>query len=211
MKFVSSRRFYLDKYLNLFFNDLSGKVIDIGGKKNNKRGSFSPSAYDKVNCTYLNIDEDTNPDIISSAENIPLNDSTYDAALLIELLEHVENPTEVLKEAYRILKDVGTAIDTMPFLYPVHSDPDDFQRWTKSKIENEIIFAGFTIDKIDPMGGLWSVIFDLLRFKVLNKKNNNNLYNRLIVYVVRLASKCIVKYEKDNYLITTGWVVFISK
>lgn len=211
MKFISCRRFYIEKHLKLFFSNLSGSVLDIGGKKNNKRGNFSHLDYEQINLTFLNIDEFTGPDILATAENIPSKDNTYDAVLIIELLEHVENPNNVLNEAHRVLKKGGVAIVTMPFMYPVHADPNDFQRWTKSKMENELIIAGFTIDNIMPMGGIPSVFFDFIRFQLANKKNNKNLHIRLVSYLIRLFSKLIVRVEKSNFSITSGWVALISK
>ena len=211
MKFISCRRFYIEKQLKLFFKNLCGNVLDVGGKKYNKRGNFSHLDYDKVNLTFLNIDYSTDPDILSTAENIPSKDNIYDAALIIELLEHVENPREVLKETYRVIKKDGIALVTMPFMYPVHADPNDFQRWTKSKMENEIILAGFKIEKIEPMGGTISVFFDSLRFQLANKKNINNLHIRLANYLIRFFSKLVVRYENDNFFVTTGWVAIVSK
>ena len=65
--FISCRRYFLDRFLNSFLKNFSGLVLDIGGKRNDKRGTFRPT--DKgVEWLYLNIDESTKPDFLSSAE-----------------------------------------------------------------------------------------------------------------------------------------------
>ena len=51
---ISLRRYYLDKYYQQNTNLLKGDVLDIGGKKNNKRGNFRPN--ENLNMHYLNND-----------------------------------------------------------------------------------------------------------------------------------------------------------
>ncbi len=79
----------------------------------------------------------------------------------MEVLEHVRNPDKVLAEACRMLVPGGLGIITMPFLYGVHADPCDFQRWTADKLHDELKRAGFTDIQILPMGGPFSVVFDV--------------------------------------------------
>lgn len=40
--YVTYRRFWLDSHLNEFSSEMRGKVMDLGGKRDNKRGTFSP-------------------------------------------------------------------------------------------------------------------------------------------------------------------------
>lgn len=82
---------------------------------------------------YLNIDESTNPDYLCSADNIPVDDNTFDIVMLAEVIEHLENPIAVLNECYRVLKKDGKIVVTIPFLNALHADPYDFQRWTDVK------------------------------------------------------------------------------
>jgi hypothetical protein len=53
--------------------------------------------------------------------------------------------------------------------------------------------------------------FDSLRFQLANKKNINNLHIRLANYLIRFFSKLVVRYEDDNFFVTTGWVAIVSK
>ena len=52
---------------------------------------------------------------------------------------------------------------TIPLLYPVHLDPQDFQRWTPEKIKLEFEQAGFVLDKIEAMGSVFTMICDLIQ------------------------------------------------
>lgn len=45
---------------------------------------------------------------IMDAHNLDFSDNVFDAASIIDGIEHVENPSQVLREIYRVLKKEGT-------------------------------------------------------------------------------------------------------
>lgn len=209
MKFITFRRDYLDSALlkTKFF----GKVLDIGGKKDNKRGRFRPPLDSVISWEYLNIDETTNPDYCCSAESVPVDEGVFDIILMAEVLEHLENPSVVLKESNRILKSKGKLVATMPFMYPVHADPYDFQRWTSVKIKNELKDAGFTDIKVESMGSVFAVIYDLIYVSINSASNDsraikNKIIRRLIMPVLlKLFMFLDEKYMYKSNFITTGY------
>jgi len=170
MKFLTFRRFYLDYHL---LNErFYGKVLDIGGKKENKRGSFRPPLNSIKSWKYLNIDRNTNPDFCCNADSVPVKDCSFDIVLMCEIIEHLEKPIDAIIESRRILKQKGKLILSIPFLYAIHGDPNDYQRWTPSKIKMELQKNGFDNINILPMGGLFAVIYDLIHIS-LNKESKN--------------------------------------
>lgn len=52
--------------------------------------------------------------ILSSAENLPLADASFDAVLLLDVLEHVSEQAAVLREIERVLKPGGMLILSVP-------------------------------------------------------------------------------------------------
>jgi SAM-dependent methyltransferase len=86
---------------------MKGRVLDVGGIKESRRGNFRPPLDQVDGWEYLNLDETTNPDYCCSADNIPLESNSIDTVLLCEVLEHVENPDKVISEIARILKPGG--------------------------------------------------------------------------------------------------------
>jgi ubiquinone/menaquinone biosynthesis C-methylase UbiE len=52
--------------------------------------------------------------VLGDAHRIPLQANKVDVALVSEVLEHVENPSRVLSEVWRVLKPEGTIIVTNP-------------------------------------------------------------------------------------------------
>lgn len=52
--------------------------------------------------------------ILMSADNLVFKDNTFDAVLMIEVLEHIPDDKKAIKEAYRVLKPSGKLIITAP-------------------------------------------------------------------------------------------------
>ncbi|MBA7702027.1 hypothetical protein ES703_110778 [subsurface metagenome] len=79
----------------------SGKILDIGAADG---WVFKGNG---LNVTSLDINEfapSEFPRIVSDAHNLPLDDGSFDCCVLAEILEHVNNPILVLKEAARVAK-----------------------------------------------------------------------------------------------------------
>ncbi|WED26875.1 class I SAM-dependent methyltransferase [Vibrio sp. DW001] len=215
MSFITFRRYYLDRVL--LKTNFFGKVLDLGGKKDNKRGKFRPPLSQVESWEYLNIDETTNPDYCCSAENVPVDNESFDVVLMAEVLEHLENPSSVLKEAHRILRRDGKLVATMPFMYALHADPYDFQRWTNVKIKIELEKAGFVDVKIETMGSVFSVIYDFIYFSINTiSKNRNALKNKLARKIImpvlsRLFLLLDEKYMYKSNSITTGYYIEAKK
>ncbi|OGI09892.1 MAG: hypothetical protein A2Y40_08520 [Candidatus Margulisbacteria bacterium GWF2_35_9] len=205
----SFRRYYLDQFL--LGTEFYGNVLDLGGKKEQKRGGFHPPLGKVISWEYLNTDKSTNPDYLCNAESIPVSDSKFDIVLMTEVLEHLENPRVVLTEVFRILKPGGKLVITVPFLYPIHSDPNDYQRWTPTKIKKELLLIGLKIEMIQAMGGIISVVMDL----VLSKTNSgNSLKDKFVRKYIKLISGLLLKIDKktkDKDKITTGFSIVAYK
>jgi len=79
------------------------KVLDLGGNKILKRGCFDIEQY-PIHTVYMNLSTAKKPDVQASASEIPFKDDCFDALICSELLEHVPNPSQVIKEAYRVIR-----------------------------------------------------------------------------------------------------------
>ncbi len=103
-------------------------------------------------------DERTNIQIFSPLHHIPVESNYFDAILCIAVLEHVENPEEVVPELYRVLKPGGHLILEVPFMQPEHKVPTDFQRYTKDGLVRLVSHHGFAVKQIK---GLFTVYHTL--------------------------------------------------
>lgn len=174
----SVRRYFVDKFLfeNIQIFPDSSKIIDIGGYQNKQRGFFSINKYN-IDVKTANIDNNTNPDILCDATNIPVADNTFDGAVITEVLEHVSNPEKMLEEARRIIKPGGQVLITVPFLYPQHADPYDYGRYTESYWRQLADRLKFEIAKLEYQGNIYAVIADLIKI-LAREQINTKLSNR---------------------------------
>jgi SAM-dependent methyltransferase len=99
-------------------------------------------------------DDRTDIQIYSPLHIIPVADDHFDAILCIAVLEHVDNPAEVMAEMFRVLKPGGHLILEVPFLQPEHKVPTDFQRYTRDGLELLVRTHGFRVVRTK---GLFSV------------------------------------------------------
>jgi SAM-dependent methyltransferase len=75
-----------------------------------------------------------NVDFSSDASLLPVADRSVDMVLALELLEHVPEPTAVLREIARVLKPGGRVIVSVPSTVPRHDD-NDYWRFTAQGLE----------------------------------------------------------------------------
>ena len=85
------------------------------------------------------------PDVFADAASLPFGDSSFDAVICLEVLEHVPAPAAVLGEIARVMKSGGAAWISMPFLYPLHDAPYDFQRYTEFGLRRDLASAGLEL------------------------------------------------------------------
>lgn len=125
----------------------SGRVLDIGC------GDRWAAAALPDGTSYVGLDYPTTvamgypgrPEVFADASRLPFGDSVFDTLLLLDVLEHLPDPALALREAHRVLRPCGTLILQVPFLYPLHDEPHDFQRWTIYGLRRILIGQGFDV------------------------------------------------------------------
>lgn len=162
----STRRKALDKLLNKHASLYKGVVLDIGGRD---RGIFQKPKTKVEKWIFADIEKKHKPDMILDVANMEdIEPESVDVVNAIELFEHVFKINEGISECYRVLKKNGLLILTVPFLFPVHADPFDYQRWTNTKWIKELNNTGFKIEKLEITGRFFSVLNGMLRNFVLS-------------------------------------------
>ncbi len=84
---------------------------------------------------------------------IPLASHSVDAIVSVNVLEHVEEPLEVLRECCRTLRPNGRLFMVAPQSWRVHQAPADFLRFTRFGLEHLLKKAGFKVEELHPIGG----------------------------------------------------------
>ena len=84
---------------------------------------------DVINVDFYPFDK---VDIVADISDLPLADNSVDAVINEYVLEHLDNPAEVVKEMRRVLNPGAIIYVSAPFVANFHSSPDDYYRWSKA-------------------------------------------------------------------------------
>ncbi len=124
---------------------LKGEIIGIDIQKVKK-----PKNYSKVSVVNLN------------SEKIPFKNNYFDSVILGSCIEHVENPSFLLRETNRVLKNGGRLVLTVPqandwwttvhnWILPFVKDQDEgehLSNWGKLDMIRLIKRNGFVVNKV---------------------------------------------------------------
>ena len=109
---------------------LSGRVLDFGG---GRRAEYMKYLKGEADILSVNIDADYDPThIVTPGAPLPFEDAGFDRIITFNTLEHIYDDRAALADLTRVLKPGGTLQIIVPFIYPVHGDPDDYNRHTLS-------------------------------------------------------------------------------
>jgi SAM-dependent methyltransferase len=100
-------------------------------------------------------------DVIYDGTQIPIPDGECDYVLCTEVLEHVPEPKDFLREIHRVLKPGGVLIMTVPFMVPLHEVPYDFYRYTTYGLKYLLDTAGYSSHDIRVFSEYFGVIISL--------------------------------------------------
>lgn len=132
-----------------------GDVLDIGCGNKPYENMFHGIINKYIGCDIIQSDLNK-VDIISFANNIPLEDESFETIISTQTIEHVEDHQGLVNEAYRILKKDGYFIVSGPLYWHLHEEPYDFFRFTKYGYRYILEKAGFKVIEINSNGGAWA-------------------------------------------------------
>lgn len=104
-------------------------ILIVGG---GSVGNGMQSFYDRVDIDLVSFDIYRSPftTFIADAHRIPLPDASVDGVVIQAVLEHVIEPSAVVDEIHRVLRDKALVFATCPFMQQVHEGAFDFTRFT---------------------------------------------------------------------------------
>jgi SAM-dependent methyltransferase len=131
-------------------------VLDAGAGEARHRRYFDRGLYIALDRGYGNAAWDySGLDIRGDLGRIPLRNESVDCVLCMVVLEHTQNPKQVLHEFGRVLKKDGTLVMVVPFLWEEHQAPHDYFRFTRHGMRAIFEALPFQVDLIRPLGGFF--------------------------------------------------------
>ncbi len=157
------RRLHLSRWLaDRFAERVAGEVpegariLDAGAGDCLYRPLFDQAHYvgldyakgfEKVDFSHL--------DCVGGLLHLPFRDGSFDAVLSVNVLEHVPEPSLVMREMSRVLRPGGVLYLMVPQSVRVHYAPYDFYRYTEHGLRYQAEQAGLEVEELEPEGGYW--------------------------------------------------------
>lgn len=201
----------------------SGIVLDVGCADRWLEQNLGPD------CRYIALDYPetgrymykARPDIFGDASQLPISDASVDVVTMLDVVEHLFCPQEAFEEVARVLKPGGVVLVSIPFLYPIHDAPHDFQRYTAHGLAREIKIAGLKLGSIEPSLGssetaglIGTLALGGTATEALRKRRISLLLVPLIVVLIPMIN--VLAWVFGRLLptwpaLTAGYIVVASK
>lgn len=137
-------------------------ILDAGAGDSRYRSLFTDQNYVGVDAALGKGLQYGGLDVLTDLAALPFPEKTFDAALCMNVLEHVRQPYACLREIHRVLKPAGTIYLLVPLFAREHQAPHDYYRYTSYGINYLLERSGFTVDYIRPVGGYFRVLAGIL-------------------------------------------------
>jgi SAM-dependent methyltransferase len=141
---------------------LNYRVLDAGAGDSQYRSLFAGRYYVGVDAAVGKGVHYAGLDVLSNLEALPFADRTFDAALCMNVLEHVRHPDICLRQIHRVLKPEGVVYLMVPLFAREHQLPHDYYRYTSYGISYLLERSGFTVEYVRPVGGYFRVLAGIL-------------------------------------------------
>lgn len=146
--FYIMKETFFKKSLNRIFQEiyskqqtLKGKILEFGATEGSSKNF---TKFLKINepseIIYADKLINNNEKILfeNLEKKLSFNNSSIDNVVIFNVLEHVYDVNNAIKEINRCLKPNGFLFGSTPFIYRVHDAPEDYNRYTPTFI-NEIL------------------------------------------------------------------------
>ncbi|MFA6193778.1 MAG: methyltransferase domain-containing protein [Parcubacteria group bacterium] len=215
-------RYYIQRDVMYFIKKykFKGRVLDFGCGQKQYEQLFGNSEYTGIDFKDYSKNRDApdkKPDIFFGEEYskdlaLPFDNESFDHAVSFQVLEHHKSPEKMISEMARTTKGGGFVLISCPFIFGLHEEPNDFQRYTKYKLEDLFKKNNCEVIERREEGSLFSVISMLLNEHIGSFAAKNNLCYFLAVFIylpfllfqyASLLFDKIIKSEKIfiNYMI----------
>ena len=171
----------------------SGSILDVGSKKSSSNITNHLNTNEKINYADK-FTEDPNDLMIDLEEVNELNNKTFKNVLLFNVLEHIYNYKNCLKNCYSILDKDGFFYGSTPFFFRIHGSPNDYFRYTEQGLIKALDEAGFKNIQVRILnGGIFICFYNSIA--MITKKIP--LLNNFLLIICQILDALIALFSKD--------------
>jgi SAM-dependent methyltransferase len=137
-----------------------GRVVDMGCGSAPYKKLILAKAEEYVGVDWPSSNHDQRRvDVFADlSAPLPLASDWADTITAFQVLEHLREPELFLRECFRILRQGGQLLITVPFMWHVHEAPHDYYRFTRYGLEYLLVKAGFTDVALSANTGAWQTL-----------------------------------------------------
>jgi SAM-dependent methyltransferase len=173
---------------------IQGSVLDVGGRRTSN--NVTNYVLYQNNIIYLDKFSDDKRDLKVDLEKLNSRpDYQFDNVFLINVLEHIYNFNNCLNNCYSFLRKGGNFFGSTPFMFRIHSSPNDFFRFTEQSLRRSLESAGFINIKISVLdGGIFICFYNSL--SIITQKIP--LFNNILLFFLKFLDKIVFIFSKKN-------------
>ena len=166
---------------------LTGHLLDVGCGSKPYRELFQVVCY-----VGLEIDTEASrkwgvADHFYDGKTFPFEDASFDSILCNQVLEHVFNPDEFVREIVRVLKPEGHLLLTVPFIWDEHEQPWDYARYSSFGLKNLLERNGFEVLEQRKTNADVRVLFQLVNAYLFKTLQTSNVKANVIICALIMA------------------------
>lgn len=203
---------YTREAVRLALRYAKGNLIDIGCGNMPYRSLIEPKVKKYIGLDHPSISKlykpKNRPEIYADiTKKLPIKNNSFDIALMLQVMEYLQNPEKAIINIKNILKPGGFLIISSPFLYPLHDIPFDRTRLTETYLKNMIEESGLKIIKIEAQGNFiafWLQSLEVFLFKRIFNifKQKKNLVSIIQLILLAIVSPIIIIFGNLVYLVS---------
>jgi SAM-dependent methyltransferase len=143
-------------------------------------------------------------DLVCDLSHLPFKPNSVDAFVSRSVLEHVNDPSGIIKQLYRCTKEGGLSMHLIPFLFPFHASPYDFQRYTHKG--HETLFEGWeVVEQFNPTGPVTLALLCIIEFLSIlmsmgNEKAKGFIYLGLCAILFPFKYMDVIFVNRKSFL-----------
>jgi len=127
------------------------RLLDVGCGAKPYRPLFAPFAAEHVG---VDAFENPHAELHGSAEDLPVEDASFDVVLCNQVLEHCDDPARAVRELHRVAAPGGRVLVSTHGVMAYHPSPSDYWRWTHAGLEKLLLENGdWSSVRVTPASG----------------------------------------------------------